>query len=167
MVISTLLLDWHEKHGNSPSHHRTFAVNSQKMVKLGRDPMQCDLVIAHPTVSRLHAVIFFCQDPHPINATQPKQGFYLRNLTDHHNSPIVDGKKVDLIDVPLQLHSTINLGMVRLEVSQIHLAPTNEHYGLICPNPACQYVISAASSIPICGKCGRSLAGAMRVVISP
>ncbi len=164
MVISTLLLDWTEKSGNYPSHHHTFTISSEQPVKIGRDSTQCDLVIVHPTVSRLHAVIFFCEDPTQFHgANQGKRGFYLRNLNHQHNYPIVDGQKVVAVDAPLQLHSTINLGIVKLEVSQVYLAPVSQRYGLLCPNPACQCVVAGTYLIPICHKCGRSLTGAVQV----
>jgi hypothetical protein len=181
MVISTLLLDWTEKSGNYPSRHHSFVINSIQMVKIGRDPTQCDLVIAHPTVSRLHAVIFFCEDPTqlnslpvgklsagntPVSAALRRRSFYLRNLNHQHNYPVVDGQKVVAVDAPLHLHSTINLGVVKLEVSQIDLAPARARYGFVCPNPACQSVVGDTYSIPICNKCGHSLTGAMRVLIS-
>ncbi len=79
------------------------------VVRIGRDPNQCDIIITHPTVSGLHIEIFF----HP-----RQQNFYLRNLRPS-NPPVVDRKNVMTEEVPLIEGSRIYLGQIELKVISI------------------------------------------------
>ncbi|HAG84049.1 MAG TPA: hypothetical protein DCL61_23575 [Cyanobacteria bacterium UBA12227] len=80
-------------------------------VRIGRHSTQCDLVLRHPTVSALHAEIFF-------NPTQ--HAFVLRNLRET-NPPMVDGRQISHGEVPLHQGSTIHLGQVELKVVAVCL----------------------------------------------
>lgn len=84
-------------------------------VRIGRDAAQCDIVLSHPTVSRLHVEIFFHE----------QRCFRLRNLR-MTNSPIVDGQRLQLSEVELRPNSTIYLGEMQLKVVDISvdIAPT-------------------------------------------
>ena len=68
--------------------------------RIGRDPLQCDMVLSDGTVSRLHIEIFF----HP-----QQQNFYIRNLKPG-NPPLVDGKQLFNGEMLLKQGSTIRLG---------------------------------------------------------
>ena len=62
---------------------------SQGIVTIGRDPANCDLVLADDTVSREHIKIYFDHRNH---------GLKLRNLTSNRpknaNVAIVDGNRI-------------------------------------------------------------------------
>lgn len=79
------------------------------MVRIGRDPTRCDIVLLHPTVSGLHVEIFYYRK---------RNYFYLRNLR-HSNPPKVDGKRLYEGEVILNEGSIIYLGKVKLKVIAI------------------------------------------------
>ncbi|PMB26660.1 peptide-binding protein [Fischerella thermalis CCMEE 5198] len=78
-------------------------------IRIGRDPVRCDIVLSHPTVSGLHVEIFF-------NAQQ--QRFLMKNLREH-NPPLVDGQKLVQGEIPLREGSIIYLGQQLLKVTEI------------------------------------------------
>lgn len=86
--------------------------------RIGRDPALCDLVIQHPTVSKLHIEIFFVLQ---------QKSFYLRNLRAS-NPPLVDRQPVLQQVVELHQGSTLRLGELDLIVREVQrlnfLAPT-------------------------------------------
>ncbi|PMB27079.1 peptide-binding protein [Fischerella thermalis CCMEE 5205] len=78
-------------------------------IRIGRDPVRCDIVLSHPTVSGLHVEIFF-------NAQQ--QRFLMKNLREQ-NPPLVDGQKLVQGEIPLREGSIIYLGQQLLKVTEI------------------------------------------------
>ncbi|MEM7552819.1 MAG: FHA domain-containing protein [Cyanobacteria bacterium P01_A01_bin.84] len=86
-------------------------------VRLGRDPLRCDIVLTNPTVSGLHIEIFF--------DSQQRQ-FLLRNLRSQ-NPPLVDGQQLVKGELPLFRGSKIHLGQQFLQVSEVSIPPTNSH----------------------------------------
>ena len=66
-------------------------------VRLGRDPVKCDIVFSHPSVSGLHVEIFFNQE---------LQEYAVRNLRDS-NPPLVDGKILTQGEATLRSDSLI------------------------------------------------------------
>lgn len=78
-------------------------------VRIGRDPLVCDIVIPDLTVSALHAEIFFHQH---------QNQFYLRNLRQK-NPPILDGKLLLAGEMPLQAGSSLRLGKQSFKVQAI------------------------------------------------
>jgi hypothetical protein len=78
-------------------------------IRIGRDPVRCDIVLSHPTVSGLHVEIFF-------NAQQ--QRFLMKNLREQ-NPPLVDGQKLLQGEIPLNEGSIIYLGQQLLKVTEI------------------------------------------------
>lgn len=78
-------------------------------IRIGRDPVRCDIVLSHPTVSGLHVEIFF-------NAQQ--QRFLMKNLREQ-NPPLVDGQKLVQGEIPLGEGSIIYLGQQLLKVTEI------------------------------------------------
>lgn len=83
------------------------------IIRIGRDPDQCDLVLTDPTVSGLHAEVFF----------DPQQSrFFIRNLRET-NPPLVDGVPLTQGDRPLQQGSRLRLGQVNLQVVNVSLEP--------------------------------------------
>lgn len=78
-------------------------------IRIGRDPLLCDIVVPDATVSGLHVEIFF----HP-----EKQRFYLRNLRQK-NPPIVDGQLLLAGEMPLSIGSSLRLGQQDFKVSAI------------------------------------------------
>ncbi|MER3494878.1 MAG: peptide-binding protein [Mastigocladus sp. ERB_26_2] len=78
-------------------------------IRIGRDPVRCDIVLSHPTVSGLHVEIFF-------NAQQ--QRFLMKNLREP-NPPLVDGQKLVQGEIPLREGSIIYLGQQLLKVTEI------------------------------------------------
>lgn len=158
--------------------------------RIGRDPAQCDLVMQHPTVSKLHVEIFFVPS---------QKAFYLRNLRET-NPPLVNQQQVKQ-DVALQPRSNIRLGELDLRVREIHLvnilpptvvavpagipqavpvpqshrvpvAPARSSqpavdlsYGLQCPK--C-YRVSPYEHLEVgCAWCGTSLAAAQSALMVP
>jgi hypothetical protein len=154
------------------------------VVRLGRDPSRCDIVLSHPTVSGLHVEIDF--DPqHP--------GFCLRNLRDT-NPPIVNGQYLTQGQVVLRQGIIIVLGQIEVKVTAVALdgsiPPTQlfpppvpevtpdysarirraeyevteqPAYGLQCPQ--CQRIVAFDRPDLGCPWCGTSLAAAGSVVI--
>lgn len=140
-------------------------------VRLGRDPLQCDIVLTHPTVSGLHVEIFFNQN---CNC------FQVRNLRQS-NPPMVDGKNLIQGEMSLSEGSTICLGQIEIKVVAVTLAgssvpPTilmppnsgnlaNQVYGLKCPQ--CDRISPFEQLDLGCPWCGTSLAAASSVLITP
>jgi serine/threonine protein kinase len=80
-------------------------------IRIGRDPMRCDIVLSDITVSGLHVEIFF--------DTQDRS-FYVRNLRET-NPPLVDGQPLPYGERQLSQGSTLRLGHIDLHVSMIVL----------------------------------------------
>lgn len=151
---------------NQPSKH-------PGVIRLGRDPLQCDIVLIDPTVSGLHIEIFF---------NTQYQFFALHNLRDT-NPPIVDGRQIMHGEAFLSTGSTICLGQLELTVTAVSLhqsyrpiAPTQ----LVAPQPAILPTLeSYGLQCPSCGKispyerldwgcqwCGTSLAAAASILMT-
>jgi FHA domain len=182
--MNALTLQWHEA-----GITRTKQIYAQQPSKnpgtcrIGRDPLRCDIVLTHPTVSGLHIEIFF--DPQ-------KQRFYIRNLREP-NPPQVDGKPLVKGEMTLSEGSIIYLGQQPLQVTAISIdnipatiivqqqvqqvQPVHHHhiklqqtqpnpvYGLECSK--C-HKISPPENLQIgCPWCGTSLAAAVSVLVAP
>jgi hypothetical protein len=178
--MNHITLEWQEA-----GHLRRETIRDQQhstypgTVRLGRDPMRCDLVLSDPTVSGLHVEIFFDPQQHC---------FALRNLR-HSNPPVVDGRQITQGEVFLSQTSTIYLGQVELKVVAVSLAVPHQgisptilmppqplaavnqpypdviSYGLQCPN--C-FRVSAYDRMDLgCPWCGTSLAAAASILMTP
>jgi FHA domain len=182
--MNQLTLEWQDA-----AQRKTKTLSDQQptkypgTIRLGRDPVRCDIVLSHPTVSGLHIEIFF----------NPGVGqFYLRNLRES-NPPWVDGTRLNIPEVPLNQGSTIYLGEIAMQVTAIsidannlvsHVPPTilvapnapaaihpsttkppNPIYGLECPH--CQRICPYERLDLGCPWCGTSLAAAASVLMSP
>jgi predicted component of type VI protein secretion system len=181
--MNQLTLQWVEA-----GHVKTYTIADQQQaskpsggIRVGRDPVRCDLVLTHPTVSGLHVEIFY--DPQ-------RGGFYLRNLRDS-NPPVVDRHRLTEGDVALRKGTSIYLGQVELQVVAIATTVANtvvvpppvattapvqptEHpaasqansaYGLKCPR--CHQVSPYERLSLGCPWCGTSLAAAVSVLMVP
>lgn len=149
-------------------------------VRLGRDPLKCDVVLTHPTVSGLHIEIFFNQNC---------QCFQVRNLRQS-NPPLVDGKNLIQGEIAVSQGSTICLGQTEIKVVAVTLAGSSvpatilipphaensvnqsasvtanhQVYGLKCPN--CDRISPFEQLDLGCPWCGTSLAAASSVLITP
>ncbi|NJM72664.1 MAG: FHA domain-containing protein [Scytonema sp. RU_4_4] len=110
--MNTLTLQWYDlgqqktqnihEHGPSKNHGT---------VRIGRDPLRCDIVLSHQTVSGLHIEIYF-------HAQQ--QRFFLRNLREQ-NPPLVDGRQLVQGEVALNDGSIIYLGQQELKVIAVSI----------------------------------------------
>ena len=159
--MAELQLEWVES-GISKSYKVELAI-----IRIGRDPARCDLVLSHPTVSGLHVVIYL--DPQ-------KQSFWIRNMRES-NPPIVDGHRLVQGEVELQKNSAIALGQQLLQVTKIQVSEGLSHapvvhgnlnqpvYGLQCPNPKCAKISSYEKITLVCPWCGTSLAGAASSIL--
>ncbi|MEH2182064.1 FHA domain-containing protein [Nostoc sp.] len=181
--MNALTLQWHDA-----GQDRTQKIYEQQpsqnpgTVRIGRDPLRCDIVLSHPTVSGLHVEIFFHHQ---------QQCFYIRNLRSQ-NPPVVDGRQLVQGEMPLTEGTSISLGQIKLNVTRVStgsipatiLLPPNpavnlEHhhypptppapppgvYGLECPK--C-HKVSPAENLQIgCHWCGTSLAAAVSVLVAP
>ena len=142
-------------------------------IRLGRDPLQCDIVLSDPTVSGLHIEIFF---------NTQYQSFALHNLRDT-NPPVVDGRQIQQGEAFLSTGSSIYLGQLELVVAAVSLhtsyrpiAPTQ----LVAPSPVVAATLdSYGLQCPSCGKispyerldwgcqwCGTSLAAAASILMT-
>ncbi|MGB5961439.1 MAG: FHA domain-containing protein [Coleofasciculaceae cyanobacterium] len=141
------------------------------MIRLGRDPLQCDIVLNDPTVSGLHVEIFF---------NNQYQSFALHNLRDT-NPPVVDGREIKYGEAFLSTGSSIYLGQLAIVVAVVSLhqsyqpipptqlvAPQSvaalASYGLQCPN--CGKISPYERLDWGCQWCGTSLAAAASIVMS-
>ncbi|MBD2580674.1 FHA domain-containing protein [Oscillatoria sp. FACHB-1406] len=174
--MSELILEWQEGDRIKTQTIRDRqASKNPGTVRIGRDPLRCDILLIDPTVSGLHVEIFF--NPNPT-------GFILRSLRPS-NPPIIDGRSLATGEALLNPGSIIQLGVTVLKVAAIVLpqpiptyAPTiivapspiaaqaqPAVYGLECPH--C-HRISSYDRIDIgCPWCGTSLAAAASVVVPP
>ncbi|MEA5552273.1 FHA domain-containing protein [Anabaena cylindrica UHCC 0172] len=178
--MNTLTLQWYDA-GQS----KTQQIDEQQSSKntgtfrIGRDPLRCDIILTHPTVSGLHVEIFF-------NSQQ--QRFYIRNLREV-NPPQIDGKSLIQGEMMLSEGSIIYLGQQQLQVTAIAInsipatilvppqqpayqhqkksAPTQPKltYGLQCFK--CHKVSPPENMQVGCPWCGTSLAGAVSVLVAP
>ncbi|AFZ04300.1 FHA domain-containing protein [Calothrix sp. PCC 6303] len=186
--MNALTLQWHDDGKNyTQTIYENQSAKNLGTVRIGRDPVRCDIVLSHPTVSGLHIEIFFNLQQH---------SFMVRNLRSQ-NPPLIDGQR--LVHGELQLHagSVIFLGQVQLLVISVpeesnvaatvlaspQQQPHRHHqqqppqqqprqplnlqgnYGLECPN--C-HRISPPKYLDVgCPWCGTSLAAAVSVLVSP
>ncbi|MCX7596211.1 MAG: protein kinase [Fischerella sp.] len=108
--LHQLTLEWLE---DGQVKYRTILENQDSKnpgkIRIGRDPQECDLVLQDPTISGLHAEIFFHSQ---------KQRFYLRNLRQQ-NPPIVDGQLLLAGEIPLAVGSSLRLGKQDFKVKEI------------------------------------------------
>ena len=192
--MNALTLQWHDagqQKTQQISDHQ--ASRNPGTFRIGRDPVQCDLVLSDVTVSRLHIEIFF---------NQQQQNFYIRNLKQG-NPPLVDGQQLFQGEIPLRQGSAIRLGQnteIRVTavatnaiaativapptppahnhqhpvptppvksqpVSHNHPPQSQEVYGLECPK--CHKVSSPEHLQVGCPWCGTSLAAAVSVLVAP
>jgi serine/threonine-protein kinase len=111
-VVNQLTLEWVEA---GQVRNTTIRDNQQSKnlgtVRIGRDPVQCDIVFSDLTVSGLHVEIFF---------NQQQRQFYVRNLRQT-NPPIVDGRPLPTGETMLSQGSNVQLGQINLRVTAITL----------------------------------------------
>lgn len=177
--MNEITLEWQEAgqisretiRDNQPSKH-------PGTIRLGRDPLQCDIVLSDPTVSGLHIEIFF---------NTQYQCFALRNLRDT-NPPVVDGRQIQHGEAFLSTGSSIYLGQLELTVVAISRPIPNNSISptilmppqpLIVSNQPASTLESYGLQCPSCGKvspyerldwgcqwCGTSLAAAASILIT-
>ncbi|BAY07396.1 FHA domain-containing protein [Calothrix sp. NIES-2098] len=110
--MNALTLQWHDA-----GQEKTQNIYEQQpsknpgTVRIGRDPLRCDIVVTNPTVSGLHVEIFF----HP-----QQQNFYIRNLRSQ-NPPLVDRQQLVQGELPLREGSVIQLGQMEVKVTAISI----------------------------------------------
>jgi hypothetical protein len=187
--MNALTLQWHDA-----GQDRTQNIYEQQpsknpgTVRIGRDPLRCDIVVSNPTVSGLHVEIFF---------DSRQQRFYIRNLRSP-NPPLVDKQQLVQGELPLREGSIIHLGQLEIKVTAISInsipptiltppipvigsthptrplvsqhpptppAPPPGVYGLECPK--CHKVSPAENLQVGCPWCGTSLAAAVSVLVAP
>ncbi|BAZ16662.1 FHA domain containing protein [Calothrix sp. NIES-4071] len=181
--MSALTLQWYDagREKTQTIYEQQQQTKNPGTVRIGRDPLRCDIVLSDPTVSGLHVEIFF-------NLGQ----FLIRNLRSS-NPPLVNGKQLTQGEQALQQGSVIFLGQAQLKVIAIFSsdpsnvpptvlsgppinipvkAPTkplgNQQqatYGLECPR--CHKVSSTDYLHIGCRWCGTSLAAAASVLVEP
>ncbi len=187
--MNELTLAWHDAGQN-----KTQKISDQQpsknpgSVRIGRDPVRCDILMSDLTVSGLHVEIFF---------NEQQKCFYIRNLRPS-NPPIINGQQLVNGEVALSQGSTIYLGQLQLTVTTVVIpsissvpptilshqlassvtqppqplatpqppaAPTQKSYGLMC---AKCHQISPYEQLDFgCPWCGTSLAAAVSALINP
>ncbi|HLP88568.1 MAG TPA: FHA domain-containing protein [Nostocaceae cyanobacterium] len=186
--MNSLTLHWQEAGQNKTQQiYDQQKSKNPGSVRLGRDPMRCDIVLTHPTVSGLHVEIFF---------NSQRQSFYIRNLRST-NAPYIDNQPLVQGEMPLSQGSVIYLGQQKLQVVAISLdafaatvlstppvaanqppiQPASPYagktpitqpkqvYGLECPK--CHKVCPPENLQVGCLWCGTSLAAAVSVLVAP
>ncbi len=183
--MSALTLQWHDA-----GQEKTQTIYEQQpsknpgTVRIGRDPLRCDIVLSNITVSGLHIEIFF---------NQQQQQFLIRNLRQQ-NPPLIDGRQLVQGELPLNEGSIIFLGQAQIKVIAVFIPeassvpptvlspppqlikqsssgqPLVHHnhqstHGLQCPK--CHKVSSMEYLQVGCPWCGTSLAAAASVMIAP
>jgi hypothetical protein len=175
--MNALTLQWHDT-GQDKTQNIYEQQPSKNLgtVRIGRDPLRCDIVLSHPTVSGLHVEIFFHHQ---------QQRFYIRNLRSQ-NPPLINGRQLVQGEMPLTEGTSISLGQIQLNVTSISTGsipatillppqPVHVHhhqpltppgvYGLKCPK--C-HKVSPGENLQIgCRWCGTSLAAAVSVLVAP
>ncbi|MFN6468250.1 MAG: FHA domain-containing protein [Nostoc sp. SerVER01] len=190
--MNALTLQWHDAGADKTQNiYEQQPSKNPGTVRIGRDPLRCDIVLSNPTVSGLHIEIFF----HP-----QQQRFYVRNLRSQ-NPPLIDGRQLVQGEMPLAEGTNISLGQIQLKVTDISTgnipatilmppqgpvinphspvnighhhhyhpatppAPPPGVYGLKCSK--C-YKVSPPENLQIgCPWCGTSLAAAVSVLVAP
>jgi FHA domain len=182
--MNALTLQWQDA-GQIKTHNIYEQQPSKNFgtVRIGRDPLRCDIVLTDLTVSGLHVEIFFHNQ---------QQSFYIRNLRSQ-NPPLVDRQRIVQGEKPLYQGSMIYLGQMQLCVTAINIdsipatiltppayqQPIEQQiyphtptppiqqgvYGLDCPK--CHKVSPPANLQIGCPWCGTSLAAAVSVLVAP
>ncbi|NWF58788.1 MAG: protein kinase [Fischerella sp.] len=136
--LHQLTLEWVE---DGQVKYRTILENQESKnpgkIRIGRDPQECDIVLLDPTISGLHAEIFFHSQ---------KQRFYLRNLRQQ-NPPIVDGQLLLAGEIPLAVGSSLRLGKQDFKVKEITCKQYPNGYTPI--EYARRFAITLASPQPV------------------
>ncbi|MGB3653451.1 MAG: FHA domain-containing protein [Rivularia sp. (in: cyanobacteria)] len=190
--MNSLTLQWHDA-----GQEKTQIIYEQQpsknpgTVRIGRDPLRCDIILSHPTVSGLHVEIFF---------NSQEKRFYIRSLREK-NPPLVDGNQLVRGDALLNEGSILCLGQMELKVINISIPQVNSFpatileppkpdrnnqpatpapplksasstvplpksaYSLQCPN--CHKLCSIEHIQVGCPWCGTSLAAAISVLVAP
>ena len=152
-------------------------------VRIGRDPVRCDVVLSHPTVSGLHIEIYF----------DPQQGsFRLRNLRES-NPPRLNGHVLVRDEATIKPGDQLYLGDLCVQVKPVTSPPASPHtvllspdresapniptsgetpgasgfnrptYGLLCPS--CRQTAAYEQLDLGCPWCGTSLASAQSILL--
>lgn len=182
--MSALTIQW-----NDAGREKTTTIYEQQpsknpgTVRIGRDPLRCDIVMSNITVSGLHIEIFF---------NQQQQKFLIRNLREK-NPPFIDGRQLVQGELPLNEGSIIFLGQAQIKVIAVFISEASSvpatvlspppqlvnqspsgkslahnhqgMHGLQCPK--CHKVSSMEHLQVGCPWCGTSLAAAASVVVEP
>ncbi len=110
--MNALTLQWHDAgQAKTQKIYEQQPSKNPGTVRIGRDPVRCDIVLSHPTVSGLHVEIFF-------NSQQ--QRFLIKNLREQ-NPPLVDGRQLVQGEIPLNEGSIIYLGQQQLKVIAVSI----------------------------------------------
>lgn len=182
--MNALTLQWYD--AGQPKTEKISeygGIKNPGTVRIGRDPIKCDIVLSHPTVSGLHIEIFF---------NQQQQHYLVKNLRET-NPPLVNGQRLTQGELPLTEGSIIILGQQELKVTTISISsvpetvivipqpqiPVHQYhnhpqppipsqpqrvYGLECPH--CHKVSSTEYLQVGCRWCGTSLAAAVSVLVT-
>ncbi|QLE54247.1 FHA domain-containing protein [Nostoc sp. TCL26-01] len=196
--MNALTLQWHDAGENKTQQIYEQELSKNKnpgSIRIGRDPLRCDIVLTNPTVSGLHIEIFF---------DSQQQNFYIRNLRSQ-NPPVINGEQLIQGEQALKQGSIIFLGQAKLEVTAVNVnaiaatlivtppqnnprpatpparpqspvqpvQPVHHHhpvtpqgtYGLECPK--CRRISPQENLQVGCPWCGTSLAAAVSVLVAP
>jgi predicted component of type VI protein secretion system len=114
--MNSLTLQWQDAGKDKTQKiYEQQQTKNQGTVRIGRDPVRCDIVLSHPTVSGLHVEIYFHSQ---------QRCFLIRNLREQ-NPPLVDGQQ--LVQGTFRLHqgSTIYLGQQQLHVTAVSISSSS------------------------------------------
>jgi pSer/pThr/pTyr-binding forkhead associated (FHA) protein len=181
--MNILTLQWQDTNQNITQNiYEQQPSKNPGTMRIGRDPLQCDIILTDPTVSGLHVEIFFHSQ---------QQQFYLRNLREP-NPPRINDKPLIQGEIALCKGNIIYLGQQKLEVTAVSfhsLTPVNITPPQLQIHPRCQqhsptsptqpksvyglqcsrcHKVSPVENLKIgCPWCGTSLAAAVSVLFAP
>jgi hypothetical protein len=184
--MNALTLQWHDA-GQQITRkiYEQQPTKNPGTVRIGRDPVRCDIVLGNPTVSGLHIEIYFYPE---------MLGFFIRNLRSQ-NPPLVDGQQLIQGEMLLKQGSIICLGQMELKViavdiigipatilappqppvAQLQIQAGHQYpptppikqavYAIECPK--CHRISPYEHQHLPCRWCGTSLAAGMSVLVEP
>ncbi|MBE9038041.1 FHA domain-containing protein [aff. Roholtiella sp. LEGE 12411] len=110
--MNALTLQWHDAGQDKTQNiYEQQPSKNPGTIRIGRDPLRCDIVLSNPTVSGLHVEIFFHNQ---------QQRFYIRNLRSQ-NPPLIDGQQLVQGERPLTESTVIYLGQTKLQVTNVSI----------------------------------------------
>lgn len=121
-------------------------------VRVGREEDSCDVVIYDPSISRVHARIFFENGSFYIEDLESRYGTYVNNTRITMQTPLTENAQIMIGSTILQFHSSANGNAQSVQATGESMVAAND---MQCPNALCGSAIS--SRFKFCPHCGAYL----------